>query len=201
MHIKSIMTASLHTMKPTLLITSLIAAAATASADLITFDPSFANFNYSFVGTHVVVSMSVSDFDIDRPTRFPANGETSAVVANASSFSTYRFTEAGASGSWTGAITDPHSGFTASQTIFGFIPTVDLRWEIEGSYENFPTTSGIGASFTSRIATDGGNTFIFDKQVTSHPFYPPVPDPYTFSFSGTLLAGESYIFVQDAFVE
>jgi hypothetical protein len=175
-------------MRTLLSLITIITGALQANADLITFDPSF---NYSYVGSNVAVPILSSDFEIDRPTRIPAKGETSAVIADASSFSTYRFTEAGASGSWTGVITNPSSGFAASQTLFGFIPTVDLRYEIEGTYENFPTTSGISANFTSRIATESGNQFIFDKSVTSHPFYPAVPDPYIFSFSGTLLAGES----------
>ena len=149
-----------------------------ANADLITLDPSF---NYSYVGSNVSVPIPSSDFEIDRPTRIPAKGETSAVIADASSFSTYKFTEAGASGSWTGVITNPSSGFAASQTLFGFIPTVDLRYQIEGIYENFPTTSGISANFTSRIATEGGNRFIFNSEVGSHPSFLlsriPTPSP------------------------
>ena len=170
--------------KPLLTLIATLGFALQANADLITLDPSF---NYSYVGSNVSVPIPSSDFEIDRPTRIPAKGETSAVIADASSFSTYKFTEAGASGSWTGVITNPSSGFAASQTLFGFIPTVDLRYQIEGIYENFPTTSGISANFTSRIATEGGNRFIFNSEVGSHPSFLLLPSVVHLSYGSLRL--------------
>ena len=117
-----------------------------------------------------------------------------------SSSASYRVTETEASGSWQGQLLHPGTNNSVrNEFSFGFVPTMDLRYELEGSYENFPPNTLEGTLGTllfskSRIAV---NQVAY---IPVGPFDLPLADPYTFSFSGILEAGETWRFVQSSWV-
>jgi VPDSG-CTERM motif len=140
-------------------------------------------------------------------TTLPQVGSTNASWTNAFAQSLYSFTDTQFSASWTAAL---YGGATArTSTFMAFMPTVDLRYELQGSYAGFFTpgdglTFGDGATFYTvlgwrelLLGTEENGEFIipFLEEKLLHDgglFH------YSFSSTGILPAGRLAQFSQDS---
>jgi hypothetical protein len=145
--------------------------------------------------------------DEDLITTLPQIGSTNATWTNAFVRSLYNFTDTQFSVSWTAAL---YGGTTArTSTFMAFMPNVDLRFELEGSYAGFFTpgdgqTFGDGATFSTflgwrelQLGTEENGELIipFREEKLLHDgglFH------YSFSSRGILPANRLAQFTQDS---
>ena len=202
MHIKSIIMASL------------LALASAAYAAHIELVP---ELSYNSSGASSPILVPRFDFaeydnqvDKDQITSISTKGDTSAITRlggvssgapTASSSASYKITPTEVSGSWMGQLFYPINNSVGNTFSFGFVPTRDLRYELEVSYKNFSAEyfqsitleGGFGTSLRSgsRVAVNQSAEIFF---IT--PSNPSLADPYTFKSSGILESGETWRFVQ-----
>ena len=203
---------------PLLLLAITIGTAFTAQSALIILVPEL-SYNTSSASSFIIVPTPPcptcpspeydNRVDTDRITEVPTRGDTSAVTrvggvpsgaVTASSSTSYRVTETEASGSWQGMLVWPGTNnVVGNEFSFGFVPTMDLRYELEGTYKNFPPNT-LEGTFGTLLFSESRIAVNQVAHIPVGPFDPPLADPYTFSFSGILEAGETWRFVQSSVV-
>jgi hypothetical protein len=190
----------------------LAAAFASSNAALITLIPERLGADGAYPGFRTFVSTVeggnvIIDEDVDLIDDLPAIGSVSSTIANASSSLRYRTTPSQFSASWAGETRNAYG--TGYESFCKFIPTKDLRYELEGSYTGFlapaeddPFFSVRNASFFTSLfvfpgAQEGGFNLFFDsKQI--YVDSSPLPFEHSFSSSGILPAGSVIGFIEQA---